>query len=41
MALGAQTPADLNDLEEADLDSLGMKKLEKNRLHKALGFPPH
>ena len=39
--LGAQMPADLNDLEEADLDSLGMKKLEKNRLHKALGSPPH
>ena len=36
VALGAGLPADLLDLEDADFDGLGMKKLERNRLHKAL-----
>ena len=34
--LGAATPADLKDLEEADMDELGLKKLEKKRLMRAL-----
>jgi hypothetical protein len=34
--LGAGLPGDLLDLEDADYDAVGMKKLEKNRLHKAL-----
>jgi hypothetical protein len=34
--LGADMPVDVKDLDEADLDALGMKKLEKTRLQKAL-----
>ena len=34
--LGAATPADLKDLEDGDMDDLGMKKLEKKRLVRAL-----
>lgn len=34
--LGAEEPVDLTDLQEEDLDGIGMKKLERNRLDKAL-----
>ena len=34
--LGAATPADLKDLDEAELDEIGLKKLEKKRLLRAL-----
>lgn len=34
--LGAGLPVDLQHLDDGDLDQLGMRKLEKNRLHKAL-----
>lgn len=36
MELGAGLPVDLLGLSDSDLDELGFKKLEKNRLHKAL-----
>ena len=36
LELGAEEPLDLADLEDEDYDSIGMKKLERNRLHKAL-----
>ena len=29
-------PADLKDLEESDMDEIGLKKLEKKRLMRAL-----
>jgi hypothetical protein len=29
-------PSDLNDLEDDDFDAIGMKKLEKTRLMRAL-----
>ena len=35
-ALGAAEPRDLNDLGQEDFDSMGMKKLEMNRLKAAL-----
>eukprot|EP01047_Picozoa_sp_COSAG01_P105504 COSAG01_NODE_34714_length_543_cov_0.891892_1_plen_115_part_00 len=34
--LGAQMPQDLEDMEDAEWDGLGMKPLEKKRLVKAL-----
>jgi hypothetical protein len=36
LELGAGLPEDLVHLSDSDLDGLGFKKLEKNRLHKAL-----
>ena len=34
--LGAATPGDLKNLEEKDMDGLGLKMLEKKRLHQAI-----
>ena len=34
--LGAAIPTDLKDLDEGDMDELGLKKLEKRRLLRAL-----
>jgi hypothetical protein len=34
--MGAGLPVDLIHLSDSDLDELGFKKLEKNRLYKAL-----
>eukprot|EP01052_Picozoa_sp_SAG31_P044939 SAG31_NODE_8019_length_1539_cov_1.450694_1_plen_229_part_00 len=34
--LGAATPAHLKDLDEEDMDNIGLKKLEKKRLARAL-----
>lgn len=36
VTFGAEVPADLNDLEETDLDQIGMKKIHKTRLQRAL-----
>ena len=36
LELGADLPVDCLHLSDSDLDELGFKKLEKNRLYKAL-----
>jgi hypothetical protein len=36
VAFGAELPTDLNDLEEADFDQIGMKRIHKTRLQRAL-----
>ena len=36
VALGAELPTDLDDLEEADFDQIGMETIHKIRLQRAL-----